>query len=358
MDFMNAPIVNTYGRPMTGPTQISMQQYPQYQQQMNVQQQAALAALETPQIVTGPGNSFFKVVKDESSKQNIPVEGPVPDVVIDSKKRGRPRKETGNSNDIIRPAESVSSSIVEDAPTSYSYMETNSLLRDTLSQIDIVNGELMQEFETIRRSRTANNKYNTLVGLSENIGSLISNRIQVIREMNATISKANELDYKKDKDRRAANANIDDDKYISDLYKSFLQNPINLAPNPQVPQIDPSIFGSGVVRADLKNGNIANGHVDMSYLNYLSNLSPEQNLMRYEGNNNVKQVVVFDAASGNKFFQYMDLTTMQPIPNVEPYDQMFMEDTTIDLKNKIAKNINLNETFPVVVINEGVTNQY
>ena len=54
----------------------------------------------------------------------------------------------------------------------------------------------------------------------------------------------------------------------------------------------------------------------------------------------------------------MDVVTGAVIPNVPVYDPMFLEDTTLDLKNKIAKNINLNETFPIIVINEGVTQQY
>ena len=81
-------------------------------------------------------------------------------------------------------------------------------------------------------------------------------------------------------------------------------------------------------------------------------------MMRYENNPNIKQVVVFDAATGNKFFQMMDMSNGTVVPNVPVYDQMFMEDTTLDLNTKIAKNINLNETFPIVVINEGVTSQY
>ena len=138
-----------------------------------------------------------------------------------------------------------------------------------------------------------------------------------------------------------------------------MQNPQYNAPAPQLPQVDPSLFGSGIVRADIKSGDInSNGPVDAGYLNYMSNLSPEQNMMMYESNPNVKQVVVFDASTGNKFFQVMDMSTGQVIPNVPVYDQMFMEDTTLDLKTKIAKNINLNETFPIVVINEGATSQY
>ena len=54
----------------------------------------------------------------------------------------------------------------------------------------------------------------------------------------------------------------------------------------------------------------------------------------------------------------MDLSTGQVIENVPVYDQSIMEDTTLDVKNKIAKNINLNETFPIVVLNDNITSQY
>lgn len=326
------------------------------QQQAIIKQQQAMRALETPTIVTSGQQNFFSVVASETDNTKVVV--PVDSEDISTlKKKGRPRRETGTG--IVRAEAVQNPGTVEDVSSQYNYMETTGMLRETLMQIDTLNSELMQEFSLVRSNRTMKNKYQILNGLTENVGALISNKISAIREINSSISKASDLDYKKDKDRRAANAAMDDDKYIADLYKSFIQNPANVAPTPQMTPIDPSIFGSGVVRADLRSGDYnSNGNVDVSYLNYMSNLTPEQNLMRYEGNGNVKQVVVFDAESGNKFFQMMDMSTGQVIPNVPVYDQMFMEDTTIDLKNKIAKNINLNETFPLIVINEGVSAQY
>lgn len=362
-DLYNAPMYNTQGLPTMGrmsPTFSNpqmMQQQTMGQQMYPIQPQINMAALETPKIVTS-GRRLFSPAKESESKAIVPVDRDIPD--IEKKKAPRTRKESGSSNEIVRAnstsVEKVDGQIVE-TPTIYSYMETNNLLHETLGQIDSLNAELMQEFNNVRHSRTMKNKYNVLVGLSENVGSLINNRISVIKEINSTITKSNDVDYKKEKDRRAASANQDDDKYIADLYKSFIQNPMTNPTQPQLPQVDPSIFGSGIVRADIRNDNGGN-IVDANYLSYLSNLTPEQNLMRYEGNNNVKQVVVYDAATGNRFFQVMDLSTGQVIPNVPTYDQMFMEDTTIDLKTKTAKNINLNETFQLVVINEGVTSQY
>lgn len=364
MDFLNAngaPSYNTYGSP--NQPQTPQNQYDMMRQQQEMQRK--LAELETPQIVTTSQSGFrrpgFSVKKDDGSISKetiIPVDN-VP-AATSKKRAGRPRKEDTESSSIVRADEVTKvSGTVEDAPAAFNYIETTNMLRDTLGQIDSLNSELMQEFEMVRRSRTMKNKHNVLVGLSENVGSLISNRIQVIKEINNSINRGLDLDYKKYKDMKASMAAQDDDKYVADLYKSFMQNPINLPAQPQMPQVDPSVFGSSIVRADIRSGDVSsNGPVDAGYLNYLSNLSPEQNMMRYENNPNVKQVVIFDEATGNKFFQVMDMSTGQVVPNVPVYDQMFMEDTTLDIKNGIAKNINLNETFPIVIINQGVASQY
>ena len=210
----------------------------------------------------------------------------------------------------------------------------------------------------VRNNRTMKNKYNVLVGLSENVGSLLSNKISAIREINSSISKANELDYKKIKDAKAAQAAIDDDKYIADLYKSAMAQP-NMAPiSPVLPQVDASIFGSGIVRAQTPYEMTNGMPLDVSYLNYQSRLTPEQNLWKYEDNPAVQQVLVMDDATGNKYFQYMNTQTGEVIPNMPTYDENILADTTVDRDRMVAKNNNLNQIFPLVIINQGVQSSY
>ena len=314
---------------------------------------------DTPEITMGENHkSLFKVTDDS---MNIPVDN-LSDIEKEEKKK---KKKSSNnlpakveSGPIVK-AESTTG-IVEDTATIYTYNETNGLLHETLGQIDSINRELVQEFDTVRHNRTLKNKYNILNDLSANIGSLISNRIMAIREINNCITKANDMDYKKYKDKEAAHNAMNDDKYISDIYQAFIQNPQNQAPQYQMPTVDPAILGSGIVRANISQQDLANPGqpMDVGYLNYVANLTPEQNLMRYENNPDVKQVVVYDAQSGAKFFQVMNVRTGEVINNVPVYDQMFMEDTTLDLKTRIAKNINLNESFPIIVINDNITSQY
>lgn len=362
--------------------QFPMQQQPQLNpavqqqmmQQMAMQQQQQRQKMEPiPRIVVDESKKLFTVIDNKTSaadkqRTSITIEN-----LSDGDKKKRGRKSSPNSDKTAEelmnnssstalvPANSEKQTLsgtIEDVPTSYTYYETTGLLKETLGQIDAINGELVKEFTAVKNNRTMKNKYNVLVGLSENIGSLISNRIATIREINSSISKSNDLDYKKYKDTRAAEASVNDDKYIADLYQAFIKNPGNMAPQPQMPMVDTSIFGSGIVRADITGDINSSGPVDAGYLSYMTNLSPEQNMMRYEGNPNVKQVVVYDAATGNRTFQMMDMSTGTAIPNVPVYDAMFLEDTTIDLKSGIAKNLNLNETFPVIVINDDVTSQY
>ena len=267
--------------------------------------------------------------------------------------------EVANSSNtsVSNTNESLNGEVIDS--TLYTYQETNNLLHETLGQIDAINSELVNEFNNVRSSRTMKNKYNILNDLSENIGSMINNRISTIKEINNCITKSNDLDYKRYKDMKAAQSVMNDDKYIADLYQAFMQNPQNMAPTYQMPQMDQSLLGSGVVRLNLNDSDLNNGNImDSGYLNYLSNMTPEQNLMRYENNPNVKQVVVYDAATGNKFFQMMDTSTGEVIPNVPVYDEMIMEDTVLDIEKGVAKNLNLRETFPIIQINNDITSQY
>lgn len=340
---------------------MQQQMAPQQQQIPANVQQAMInpASLETPNITGSGKKSFFSVIKEDGQTGPVvPVDLDVSNSdVVEATKRRSKKKESGTG--IIRADAEKVSGTVEDMPTIYSYGETTAMLKDIIYQIDQVDRELSGEFESVLHSRTLKNKHNIVIGYTESKCNLLNNKIAAIKEINASITKANDVDYKKAKDLRMANAAQDDDKYIADLYKSFISNPMSNAPSPILPSVDPTIFGSGVVRAELKSGDYSsNGNVDVSYLNYISNLTPEQNLMRFEGDPNVKQVVVFDAATGNKFFQMMNVATGEVIPNVPVYDSMFMDDTTLDLHSKVAKNINLNETFPIVIINQGVTGEY
>lgn len=371
MQFTGLGIEPVYGQVPVGFTQqyntypaqqMNYQQIPQQQQMMPKIDPAILNS--PPVTITTGGAGTFKpkfTIVDEGKadpKHSVPITEPMGE---EKKPVTRRKKKADVETGIIKASDSETlTGTVEDAPAIYSYNETNHLLHETLGQIDAINSELVKEFNAVRNNRTMKNKYMTLTNLSENIGSLISNRINTIKEINNCITKANDLDYKRYKDTMAMQSNMNDDKYIADVYQALIQNPMNQAPT-FTANVDPSLVGSGIIRATMPAGtDMSAGQVlDSGYLNYISNLTPEQNLMRYENDPNVKQVMVFDEATGNRFFQMMNMATGEVIPNVPVYDESIAMDTNIDRDHGIAKNLNLRESFPLVIINQNsVASQY
>lgn len=345
-DFLNNPIV---------PGQFNVPN-----NSINNPQQQVIIPKDDNLITGGYG---FTVLEEnqEDNKLNLSLPMNISEDEIKPKRTRRKKEEVGsvNGGEIVRAEASI-----ENSPTIYTYMQTTNLLHETLDQIDAIACELKQELDATRANRTLKNKHNYIVGLSGNIGALLGTKATVIREINNAISKSNELDYRKEKDRKASEGAANDDKYIMDLYNSFIRNPMGqngpaLAP-PSIDSAVSSINGSGIIRSPLQQQAQASGEpiMDIGYLNYLSRLTPEQNMMFYEQNPNVKTVVVFDASTGNKFFQVMDMSTGQVVPNVPVMDNRFMEDTYIDVKNKVATNNNLHESYPVVIINDNIVNEY
>lgn len=367
-DFVQSPIIPGVQQDGSMNSMSYAQQQQQYNQFQQMQQQTLPAYAQPPAPTpTISGGYGFSVKPDDDEPQpknpltlQVPVDVGIEEVAA-AKKRGRRKKAevaTVNSSDIVKV-----DGAVEDTSVINTYAATNMLLNNTLEQLDMLAAEVKAEFDQVRTSRTMKGKYNYLVGLSANLSSIIGTKATVIREINNSISKANDLDYKKQKDFKSAADQQNDDKYLMDLYNAFITNPMGmdnnkgmLGPTP----VQTTINGTSIVRAPMAgNQQLPEGQpMDMGYLNYLSNVTPEQNMMFYEQDPNVKQCVVFDASTGNKFFQVMNIATGQAIPNVPNLDNRFMEDTTIDLKNRIAKNNNLHDTYPVIVINENITKEY
>ena len=353
-DFINQPILpNTYNRPnQINPQQTYQQQAPQTPVYTTPTQQ-----YDEPEISIG--GFSFTTVEDNSSSNNKMVVKVDNSSLEESKsptKKKRSNNKKSNSSEIIRPTgENVE---VLDTPTINTYFETATMIKDAMMQIDQVASEIKAELDNVRHSRTLKSKYNVMTGLAGNISDLLSAKVTAIKELNNCISKSNEMDYRREKDRREqlADSGSSDDKAIMDMYRSivnapqFIANdPTNMNPIPM--QQTPA---TGIIRGTGEN----NSNVDQGYINYIANMSPEMVNILYEQNPDIKQCVVFDASTGAKWFQVMNIKTNQPVPGAPAHDQMFLEDTVLDLKNRIAKNSNINETYPLIVINDHVTAEY
>lgn len=338
MDFISNPVVPNSGNNTPQPIN---------------QPQVNPVVFEPDPVITAPKKSIFTVVPDEIKPSKGSVL-PAPDTPQLPAAPKRKKKEAEPSTDIVR-AEPEG----KDLSTMYNYAQTTALLGGTLMQADELANDLRDEFENVKNSRTLKNKYMILTNLSQSMSQLLSTKANIIREINSSITKATELDYKKEKDRLAAEGAANDDKKIMDMYNSFVNNPManisgniaTLGPTP-INNAVSSSNGLGIIRSPLAESQPApGGIVDVGYLNYLNRMTPEQNAMVMEKDPNVQQVVIYDAQTGSKMFQYMNMATGMAVPNMKPLDARFLEDTTIDLVNNVAKNNNLRQVYPLVVIN-------
>lgn len=289
-----------------------------------------------------------------------------PQIIVDDgkKKRGRPRKGQASSTDLFSsPSHMVQAgesfittddkrelSLMESTePIEKKYAETNNILRSAIMQLDSSMAQVQEDIDYVRHAKTLRNKYQYLSLLQGSMGTMIANKISAARELNNTISKCNDFEMKRYKENKASASNIDDDQRVMEMYKAFVNTPVSSNPFPNVSQM--AVSGSPVMATAL-------GNQDDNFTSYMNNMTPAQQTMYLEGNPNIQQVVVYNQETGARYFDIIDMTTGQSVPNAEKHDVMFLEDVTIDLKNKVARNVNIGETYPLVVIGEPIMQEY
>lgn len=313
---------------------------------------------------------------DFSSLQNIsnPIMSFTSDSQSEKKKRGRPSKKSNNQPLFTSPPH-MGNIITDDMsgdnskrelnfletndPYENKYIETNMILKSAIAQLDAGIIDLQHDIDDIRSAKTLRNKFTNLANLQGNMGMYIGNKISAARELNNTITKCNELELRRYKEIKSSSINDkDDDQKIMEMYKAFINVPVgNNTYNPGgMSPLGPSIQDMTLPSQNLMGNNI--GTADMQFQNYIQNLTPAQNTMLLENDPNVKQVVVYNQETGARYFEVMNMITGETIPNADKHDQMFMEDVTIDQKNGVARNINLGETYPLVVVGQPIINEY
>ena len=290
---------------------------------------------------------LFSYLKSPAGQANLP-KGPVLPAEVQNNTTKKKRTRKKESTEMVKAEPEV----IPATQTIHTYDDTNRILRETITEIDIVSVDIKNELDKVRSSKTMKSKYNYISQLSGNLGMMLSTKVAAVRELNNSIKNSNELDYKKQKDMDAI-SNQNNDLAIQNLYNAFISNPANqgmagmnvLGPSTK----DMTLVGStGIVRSD---NNI--NSLDNAYENFRNNMTPEVNRIIMDSNPNVKDVVVYDQATGHKYFDVFDMSTNTPVPNMPVRDPMFLEDCTIDTRNRIARNVNLNEVYPLIILNEG-----
>lgn len=241
------------------------------------------------------------------------------------------------------------------------YAETDGMLRQVLGEITVAGNSLEKDLSDIRNSRTLKNKYGYIKDLLPSQAQLINTKVSVIREMNSIIGKINDMEYKRIKDFKAGE-DTDSDKLIMDLYSNILSNPNQFNSANQLPISTNAFVGTAptsnvCIGSNPQTQQAVVSEVDSGYQNYLNNLTPEQNRMLLENNPNIKDVVCYNPNDGSTYFDVYDLSTNMPVPNVPKKNPMFLEHTQLDIQNGIARNSDLRQSYPIIIVDQATIDQ-
>ena len=251
------------------------------------------------------------------------------------------------------------------APYKEQYSETDAILKTAIAQVDIGIAEVKSDLDDLRRAKSLRNKYQLISFLQGNLCSFINQKITVARELNNTITKCNEMELKRSKEMKMLD-NKDDDKMIMDMYNALISTPIG----GQTGISTAGLVGPSTLEmtyAGAKNQtmppNIITGtsnEEDTGYQNYMANRTPAQNLMMADVNPNIQQVYVYNKATGQSYFDVIDVTTGQSHPEIDRLDASFLEDTHPDFSTGIATNTNIGESYPIITVGNdtSILNEY
>mgnify|MGYP004510046979 FL=1 len=295
---------------------------------------------------TGIDLSFFMSEKSKIEPSDSEIEAKT--------KKKKTSIKTINENEILGKINNpVPGSSVAEVDYASTYNETNNLIRGAIIQADELASEVKQDIDKIRASSTLKSKYTYLTNLTSTAGNLISTKIAAIKELNASITQAHNLELNRMKALKLNEQKENDDMRMMDIYSAFINTPVGSYSAPAAPSIQDLTLG-----VNAANPNVSG--IEMVAQNSNGPLTAEQNRMRMENNPNIETVVRFDQSTGMRSFDVIDKNTGMSIPNYPRPDAFLLEDTTIDVNMGIARNRNINSVWPLIIegSNSMVINEY
>lgn len=280
----------------------------------------------------------------------------------DSKpKRGRPRKDSSSPRVVQISGQNAANydpSLNPDGSVNYHapYNETDNIIKSVIVQADSIINDLNGDIKKIRDAKAMTSKYKYLTDLTLTMSNLLSTKIGAAKELNSSINKAQDMQFKMQKELKAMEVAKDDNKNIMDMYNAFMSIPTNtMQTNPLGPSIQSMTLpkNTGMNMIDIVSQASGNNYMnaeEAGYQNYLATMTPEQNRMRHENDPNIQTIVVFDQSNGNKWFDVIDVRTGESVPNMAKPDPFLLDDTRPDIVNGVARNSNINVTYPLKVI--------
>lgn len=282
------------------------------------------------------------------------------------KRRGRPPKKQVADTGTFVPAERKERTPLN---SNMSYDNTYNLSKQMLGQvtmqIDDMLSRINEDIDMVRSARTLRNKYNNLSDLYSTAGSLIGNRIAIAREIANIQTNVNKYELAKYKEQNASE-NDSDEKRLMDMYNAFINAPMGSYGAQAQSQIgmNPAVLNGPMNGIDINTNSDggmfipANGNEDLEHAAFMRNLTPEQNAIINERNPNIQTVLVYDQTTQNRWFEVIDVTTGLPVPNMPVPSDFIKDKCTIDIRNGLARNADLNQTFKLKLVGNRAMDEF
>ena len=231
----------------------------------------------------------------------------------------------------------------ESVPYIDTYSGTNAMLMQTIADADQLSKDIRSDIDQIRASKSLKGKYTYLTNLTGAAASVMSARLQAIKEINSSITQSHNLELKRTADqKRFESEKQNDDARMMDMYNAFINAPMGMYDNAlHMPKPHEMMLGPNEVNVSGISG-MAIGQVAQS-----GGMTPEQYRMQMEESNRYEEVVVYDPASNARWFDVVDKVTGQSVPNMPRSDNFLLEDITIESRAGIAKHRNLDKVWPL-----------
>ena len=297
------------------------------------------------------GFNINKFIKGSSEYQELTI--PTGDVQISTTekktRKSRKKEDVSSSTPTVvthaQPAvaQTSMSYLQENIPYASAYTDTTRQLDESIAQLNILCGELVGELEQVKSSKTLRNKYNYINDMTATATTIINSKISAIKEKNKVTGDVMKLEMERLKTLKVQTSEQDDNTRIASMYDAFINTPVGN----RVPMA-PSVQDMMVMNGNSLNHMTLGGNDTSAWE---QGLDPAQNRMLLEAKGIIDTVVIYDESTGNRWFEVVDKTTRQPIPNVEKPDSTHIYDLDINIHNGYAKDANRNTLYPLVVIN-------
>ena len=284
------------------------------------------------------------------------IENSMLDSITTKQKLNSTRKKSEKQSDTIPIAQNSMDYLQHNIPYEQGYMQSDSMLDETIAQLNSLSLETASDMQVVRNSKTLKNKYYLLTGLMANAVGILNTKLSAIKEKNKVRNDINNLEIKRIKDLKIDTEAKDDNTRIAELYSAFINTPVGMMSNTSNMGLS-SMLGAPSQQSIMMPGVTAMDRMNVYDPNTSSNdmwqnsLDPAQKRMLLQAKGSIDIVVMYDDATGSRRYAAIDKATHNELFDVELPDQSTIYDLDINVRGGYAKDPNRNIVYPLILVN-------